>query len=71
MALALIVPRLTFARPFSASGLTRRDGWLNLSFGAKVLFADEYRLYFRRGDSVPSAGANEISDQGQRSIEYR
>jgi putative oxidoreductase len=43
--LALIVLRLTLARPFFASGLTRWDGWFNLSFGAKVLFAGEYRLH--------------------------
>jgi putative oxidoreductase len=43
--LALIVLRLTLARPFFASGLTRWDGWFNLSFGAKALFADEYRLH--------------------------
>jgi putative oxidoreductase len=43
--LALIVLRLTLARPFFASGLTRWDGWFNLSFGAKALFANEYRLH--------------------------
>lgn len=43
--LALIVLRLTLARPFFASGLTRWDGWFTLSFGAKTLFADEYRLH--------------------------
>jgi putative oxidoreductase len=44
-ALALIVLRLTLARPFFASGLTRWDGWFTLSFGTKVLFSDEYRLH--------------------------
>ncbi|HKN28093.1 MAG TPA: DoxX family protein [Roseiarcus sp.] len=43
--LALIVLRLTLARPFFASGLTRWDGWFTLSFGTKVLFSDEYRLH--------------------------
>ena len=43
--LALLVLRLTLARPFFASGLTRWDGWFTLSFGAKVLFSDEYRLH--------------------------
>ena len=43
--LALLVLRLTLARPFFASGLTRWDGWFSLSFGTKVLFADEYRLH--------------------------
>ena len=43
--LALFVLRLTLARPFFASGLTRWDGWFSLSFGTKALFADEYRLH--------------------------
>jgi len=43
--LALIILRLTLARPFFASGLTRWDGWFTLSFGAKALFSDEYRLH--------------------------
>jgi putative oxidoreductase len=43
--LALLVLRLTLARPFFASGLTRWDGWFALSFGTKVLFSDEYRLH--------------------------
>ena len=43
--LALLVLRLTLARPFFASGLTRWDGWFTLSFGTKVLFSDEYRLH--------------------------
>ncbi len=50
--LALIVLRLTLARPFFASGLTRWDGWFNLSFGAKALFADEYRLHIS-GAEIP------------------
>jgi putative oxidoreductase len=43
--LALLVLRLTLAMPFFKSGLTRWDGWFTLSFGAKALFADEYRLH--------------------------
>jgi putative oxidoreductase len=43
--LALLVLRLTLAMPFYKSGLTRWDGWFNLSFGAKALFSDEYRLH--------------------------
>ncbi len=43
--LALLVLRLTLAMPFYKSGLTRWDGWFNLSFGAKALFVDEYRLH--------------------------
>ncbi len=42
--LALLLLRLTLAHPFFASGLTRWDGWFTLSFGAKLLFSDEYRL---------------------------
>ena len=43
--LPLLILRLTLARPFFASGLTRWDGWFTLSFGAKALFADEYKLH--------------------------
>jgi putative oxidoreductase len=50
--LALLILRLTLARPFFASGLTRWDGWFTLSFGAKTLFADEYRLHLL-GAEIP------------------
>jgi putative oxidoreductase len=43
--LALLVLRLTLAMPFYRSGLTRWDGWFTLSFGAKALFSDDYRLH--------------------------
>jgi putative oxidoreductase len=43
--LPLLVLRLTLARPFFASGLTRWDGWFTLSFGTKALFAEEYKLH--------------------------
>jgi putative oxidoreductase len=43
--LPLLVLRLTLARPFFASGLTRWDGWFTLSFGTKILFAQEYKLH--------------------------
>jgi putative oxidoreductase len=43
--LPLLVLRLTLARPFFASGLTRWDGWFTLSFGTKTLFASEYKLH--------------------------
>jgi putative oxidoreductase len=43
--LALLILRLTLAMPFYKSGLTRWDGWFTLSFGAKALFSDEYRLH--------------------------
>jgi putative oxidoreductase len=50
--LALIVLRLTLARPFFASGLTRWDGWFNLAFGAKILFEQEYKLHIF-GSEIP------------------
>ncbi len=50
--LALIVLRLTLALPFYKSGLTRWDGWFSLSFGAKALFSDEYRLHLF-GQEIP------------------
>ena len=43
--LPLLVLRLALARPFFASGLTRWDGWFTLSFGTKILFAQEYKLH--------------------------
>ena len=43
--LPLLVLRLTLARPFFASGLTRWDGWFNLAFGTKILFEQEYKLH--------------------------
>jgi hypothetical protein len=39
--LPLLVLRLALARPFFASSLTRWDGWFTLSFGKKILFAQE------------------------------
>ena len=50
--LAMLILRLTLARPFFASGLTRWDGWFTLSFGAKTLFADDYRLHVF-GQEIP------------------
>ena len=43
--LPLLILRLALARPFFASGLTRWDGWFTLSFGTKILFAQEYKLH--------------------------
>lgn len=43
--LPLLILRLTLARPFFASGLTRWDGWFTLSFGTQTLFAEEYKLH--------------------------
>ncbi|HLX99508.1 MAG TPA: DoxX family protein [Roseiarcus sp.] len=48
----LLVLRLALARPFFASGLTRWDGWFTLSFGAKALFAEEYKLHIF-GSKIP------------------
>ncbi len=45
VSLVLLILRLTLARPFFASGLTRWDGWFTLSFGTKILFSEEYRLH--------------------------
>jgi putative oxidoreductase len=50
MSLALLVLRLTLARPFFASGLTRWDGWFNIAFGTKILFAEEYKLHIFRAE---------------------
>ena len=43
--LPLLILRLALARPFFASGLTRWDGWFTLSFGTKILFAQDYMLH--------------------------
>jgi putative oxidoreductase len=43
--LPLLVLRLTLARPFFASGLTRWNGWFTLSFGTKILFEQDYKLH--------------------------
>ena len=43
--LPLLILRLALARPFFASGLTRWDGWFTLSFGTKILFAQDYKLH--------------------------
>jgi putative oxidoreductase len=50
--LPLLILRLTLARPFFASGLTRWDGWFTLSFGTKTLFAEEYKLHIF-GSEIP------------------
>jgi putative oxidoreductase len=50
--LPLVVLRLALARPFFASGLTRWDGWFTLSFGTKILFAQEYKLHIF-GSEIP------------------
>jgi putative oxidoreductase len=45
MSLTMVVLRVTLALPFWRSGLTKWDGWFTLSFGAKALFADEFKLH--------------------------
>jgi putative oxidoreductase len=44
--LTMLVLRLTLALPFWKSGLTKWDGWFTISFGAKALFTDEYKLHW-------------------------
>ena len=44
--LTMLVLRLTLALPFWKSGLTKWDGWFTISFGAKTLFTDEYKLHW-------------------------
>lgn len=44
-ALPLLMLRVALAVPFLRSGLTKWDGFLSLSPGAKYLFANEFRLH--------------------------
>ena len=41
----LLVLRLALAVPFYKSGLTKWDGFLNLSAGAEFLFFSEFKLH--------------------------
>jgi putative oxidoreductase len=43
--LTMLALRLALAVPFWFSGLTKWDGFLNLSFGARTLFAEEFKLH--------------------------
>ncbi len=45
ISLTMLVLRITLALPFWKSGLTKWDGWFNLSFGAQALFSDEFKLH--------------------------
>src|ERR1700677_1381768 len=45
MSWTMLCLRVTLALPFWKSGLTKWDGWFNLSFGAKALFTDEFKLH--------------------------
>lgn len=44
-ALPLLALRVALAVPFFKSGLTKWDGFLNLSLGAKFLFQEEFKLH--------------------------
>lgn len=48
-ALTLLLLRLALAIPFFRSGLTKWDGWFDLSDGTKYLFAEEFRLHILGG----------------------
>ena len=45
LSLPLLLLRIALAVPFYRSGLTKWDGFLTLSNGAKFLFVDEFRLH--------------------------
>ena len=45
ISLTMLVIRITLALPFWKSGLTKWDDWFTLSFGAQVLFTDEFKLH--------------------------
>jgi putative oxidoreductase len=49
---AMLALRFALATPFWFSGLTKWDGFLKLSFGAKALFADEFKLHIF-GTAIP------------------
>jgi putative oxidoreductase len=45
LSLTMLALRLALAVPFWRSGMTKWDGFLNVSFGAKQLFAEEFKLH--------------------------
>ena len=45
LSLTMLALRFALAVPFWKSGLTKWDGFLNISFGAKQLFAEEFKLH--------------------------
>jgi putative oxidoreductase len=49
---ALLALRIALAVPFWRSGLTKWDGFLRLSDGARTLFTDEFRLHIF-GHEIP------------------
>ena len=52
LSLTMLALRVALAAPFWFSGLTKWDGFLNLSFGAKTLFAEEFKLHIF-GSEIP------------------
>jgi putative oxidoreductase len=52
--LTMLALRFALAVPFWFSGLTKWDGFLTLSFGAKTLFAEEFKLHIF-GAEIPYA----------------
>ncbi len=52
LSLTMLALRFALAVPFWFSGLTKWDGFLNLSFGAKTLFAEEFKLHIF-GSEIP------------------
>jgi putative oxidoreductase len=44
--LSLVALRVALAVPFWNSGMTKWDGFLTLSFGARQLFVDEFKLHW-------------------------
>src|ERR1700688_1315300 len=45
VSLTMLALRFALATPFWFSGLTKWDGFLTLSFGAKTLFTQEFKLH--------------------------
>jgi len=45
LSFTMLALRFALATPFWFSGLTKWDGFLKLSFGAKILFANEFKLH--------------------------
>jgi putative oxidoreductase len=52
LSLTMLALRFALAVPFWFSGLTKWDGFLTLSFGAKILFTDEFKLHIF-GSEIP------------------
>ena len=45
LSLTMLALRFALAGPFWRSGMTKWNGFLNVSFGAKQLFAEEFKLH--------------------------